>query len=61
MGDRPMPKKSHSKKARKTVKKQELIVKPEIIDAPSQGVVIDHHTELEIHFEEYEMSRAPGS
>lgn len=54
-----MPKTSHPKKTRKVAKKQE-VVKPDIVERP-ESMVIDHHTELEIHFEEYEMSRAPGS
>lgn len=107
-----MSAKKHLRKAKKKVRKQDLVVKPEIVDAEPQGMRIDHHpthqgstivgretdirvsaestnngrpvrgsahrrkrersqssdpevselhTELEIHFEEYEMSRAPGS
>jgi len=44
----------------KKVAKKQTITKPEIVERP-ESVIIDHHTELEIHFEEYEMSRAPGS
>jgi hypothetical protein len=52
---KPAKKKTVPKKITKTAKPLQLSGEPKEAPPP------DHHTELEEHFEEYEMSKSPGS